>query len=338
MCGHVKERRAGATLVEVLVAIFVMALGLMALLTLFPLGALRMAQAIQDDRATHTAHNAIARARIWDVGLDPDIAPAFNNPNPPGLPPVARLPHPDGPSFPVFVDPTGWFTSGGSPWLAGVAGSIPRRNTARIGNNAALALNLFSLLDDIVFNQDGQVQPQTFIGNPPVPVFDRDIRYSFALMCQRPRASEPVVQVSVVVYNRRPLTLNGNGTLNELPFVAEFDAASGNRITVRVPAGSLLPPVRVGDWLLDATPVVTLVNNAPAFETRHGAFYRVVSVNEIDALTTEYEVHQPLRGFKQRERGPGTFIQEVVAGSDNYQGVVIVLEGVAEVYEKGAIR
>ena len=45
------NERAGVTLIEVLVAIFIMGIGLLALLTLFPLGALRMAKAIQDDRA-----------------------------------------------------------------------------------------------------------------------------------------------------------------------------------------------------------------------------------------------------------------------------------------------
>jgi type II secretory pathway pseudopilin PulG len=43
--------RSGITLVEVLVAIFIMGIGLLALLTLFPLGAISMAQQVQADRA-----------------------------------------------------------------------------------------------------------------------------------------------------------------------------------------------------------------------------------------------------------------------------------------------
>lgn len=46
---------SGATLLEVLVAIFIMGIGLLALLTPFPLGALEMARSIQDDRAGHIA-------------------------------------------------------------------------------------------------------------------------------------------------------------------------------------------------------------------------------------------------------------------------------------------
>jgi prepilin-type N-terminal cleavage/methylation domain-containing protein len=58
-------RRSGVTLVEVMVAMFIMALGLMSLLTLFPLGALRMAQAIKDDRTKFAADNANAVGRMW---------------------------------------------------------------------------------------------------------------------------------------------------------------------------------------------------------------------------------------------------------------------------------
>ena len=52
--------QAGMTLIEVLVAIFVTGIGLLALLTLFPLGALDMAQAVKDDRAAAVAASAEA--------------------------------------------------------------------------------------------------------------------------------------------------------------------------------------------------------------------------------------------------------------------------------------
>lgn len=57
----------GTTLLEVLAAIFVMGIGLLALLTLFPLGALEMAQAINDDRTAAIAANARA---FSDAGED----------------------------------------------------------------------------------------------------------------------------------------------------------------------------------------------------------------------------------------------------------------------------
>ena len=57
---HMISSSAGVTLVEVLTALFVMGIGLLALLTLFPLGALTMAQAIKDDRAGAIADQATA--------------------------------------------------------------------------------------------------------------------------------------------------------------------------------------------------------------------------------------------------------------------------------------
>lgn len=55
---HLVASSSGVTLVEVLAALFVMGIGLLTLLTLFPLGALTMAQAIKDSRAGAIADQA----------------------------------------------------------------------------------------------------------------------------------------------------------------------------------------------------------------------------------------------------------------------------------------
>ncbi|MFO0846971.1 MAG: hypothetical protein U0871_00220 [Gemmataceae bacterium] len=59
------RRRPGLSLTEVLVALFVMALGLIALLTLFPLGAMQVAQALKDDRTAQLASQADAYIRQY---------------------------------------------------------------------------------------------------------------------------------------------------------------------------------------------------------------------------------------------------------------------------------
>jgi hypothetical protein len=64
--GIVAPAQAGSTLTEVLVAIFVMAIGLLALLALFPLGALSMAQAIKDDRTAAIAADATALSALGE--------------------------------------------------------------------------------------------------------------------------------------------------------------------------------------------------------------------------------------------------------------------------------
>jgi Prokaryotic N-terminal methylation motif len=63
----VRQQRAGITLIEVLFAIFIAGVGLLALLTLFPLGVSEMAQAIKDDRAGKLATDATA---LGQAGAD----------------------------------------------------------------------------------------------------------------------------------------------------------------------------------------------------------------------------------------------------------------------------
>ena len=58
--------QTGTTLLEVLVAIFITGVGLLALLTLFPLGALEMARAIDDDRTTAFAADAVALSQTGE--------------------------------------------------------------------------------------------------------------------------------------------------------------------------------------------------------------------------------------------------------------------------------
>src|SRR5579871_5946527 len=48
-------RRPAVTLMEVLIAMFIMAIGMMALLALFPVGAVTMAQALKDDRCAYAS-------------------------------------------------------------------------------------------------------------------------------------------------------------------------------------------------------------------------------------------------------------------------------------------
>src|SRR5688572_653010 len=60
------NQRPGLSLSEVLIAIFVIAIGLMGVLSLFPLGAVRMAQAIKDDRTAIHNLNVGANMRwMW---------------------------------------------------------------------------------------------------------------------------------------------------------------------------------------------------------------------------------------------------------------------------------
>src|SRR5262249_52630159 len=181
--------------------IFVMAIGMMALLVMFPIGALEMAQAIQDDRAASVSVNANAIAEARNIRQDALVAGAYTDPNPPGPPVVPPITNGEEPSFPVYIDPNGVITGTGSPtqtdkWLGGVQGLIPRRTVSFVGTTQRLAYRWFNSLDDIYFSLDDTTAGSTPLGWPnitvasppaPVPQFDRDTdAYSFAYMCQRP--------------------------------------------------------------------------------------------------------------------------------------------------------
>lgn len=365
--------RQGATLVEVLVAIFVMGIGMIALLTLFPLGALRMALAIQEDNTTRAAGNANAVAIMRNVRNDPTVRTPvwFSGPTTPAgvaLPPyevfkdaISSPPanigfnygrtfaaDPNGPSYPVYVDPIGvansppgstvapsqfWLGTGGGSYSNLAVGKIARTSISFVTTTTA-AFKWFSLLDDMNYDNDpvtGGVPPPGGTNPPATGVLQRDIRYSWAYLLQRPRSSDPsIVNCSVVVYNKRPLNLNNTLALSESSYNAVFNVGK-NSITIDW-TNAPEPNVRVGDWLLDST-YVALPAAGPTqkYATTHAYFYRIVGKSDAYGPTlnlADYEVQQTIRGFPIAAVPPAT----------TFNGQVMILEGVAEVYERGLDR
>jgi hypothetical protein len=333
-------RRFGTTLIEVLVAIFVTAIGLLGLLALFPLGAVNMAQAIKDSRCAQASATAFAlfegmeypvlapegQKRIVNIRNDPLVV---GDPGDVFVDADSNRPRadPDGPSYPVYVDPLG-FASNSTPsnkYVGYGASGIPRRTMSFV-KNLSTAIQWFSLLDDINFLKDG---PYTGLACPPrelapstpgVGLIQREGRYSWAYLLRRPRSSDKsVVDVTVVVYNGRP-TILGQGENVYGPVT--FDPNS-NLVRVYFVAGQEKPAVRPGGWILDATlvkgafiAVSRASNQAP---DPHGFFYRVVNV------TDGTDLGRPYVGLElQTKPKIGTSF-----------GVLVVLDGVAEVFEKG---
>jgi hypothetical protein len=322
-------KRRGATLVEVLVAIFVMALGMMALLVLFPIGALSMARAIQDDRAAHAAANADAVATMKLIRNDPVVVfgsgkaepDVFAKPLGPWKPP-----DPQGPSNPVIVDPAGYRMTAANGWVAGVADLLPRRDTSFTDFKAGIlpseTLRWFAFLDDYDFDR--------LVGVTSFPV-TRDYRYSWAYLLRRPKTSEPtVVDMSVMVFKSRPMALTSTVTLREFvygpgsPYPPALFDPQRNIVTIDY---NLLtggagdpPPLRAGDWILGASATQTA-----NFRYSHAYFYRAVSVTEIAGNKVEVEVQTPLRGFAP----------PFVANPGGYPGTVIIFDGLVEVFERG---
>ena len=337
-------RRSGVTLIEVLVAIFVMAIGLIALLTLFPLGVLRMYQALRDERCSECAYNADKIGIMFNVRNDTTvitdtatggkIADFFANAGDPGTLPNAD---PYGESYPVFVDPIGYFASpagNGKEWVGGVPGFLRRRPVAF---TATKDVNRwFTLWDDISFestNLDPLVPPGTAQRSGTSVL--RNTRYSWAYLLQRPQTSDrSVVDCSIVVFDQRSLSLTGTLQLEEYVYQdkAYFNPTNGT-ITIDYTA-NVPPPLRVGDWIFDST--VYQSTRTPGRVSAHAFFYRVTATEEFvkgGATYARYEVQNPIRGYANLP--PAV---DPIDGSAANKGTVVVIRGIAEVFEKGPVR
>ena len=143
------HHRHGTTLMEVLVAIFVMGVGMLAVMAMFPLAAVSMARSIRDDRIAHAATNAKAIAIAKSIRIDSQLFTAvrdyFANPNFDGLaandgkgqPILFITPTPTNPSWTLFVDPVGdnTYSNPGREWVGGNVGrfgGIRRRSRAGV--------------------------------------------------------------------------------------------------------------------------------------------------------------------------------------------------------------
>ena len=320
-------RRSGVTLVEVLVAIFVMGIGLIALLTLFPIGILRMGQSIRHDRCTQSAINAYAIAVMQNVCNDPlVVSPAagggdyFRNPNPaPKKGSAAGDAEDYGPSYAVFVDPGGYVALAGlglsKNWVTGQNTNNLRRRPTSFATTQAASRRWFSLLDETLFyNSDQLAQlpgtPQNFGGS-----YVRDSHFSWAYLLRRPQTRDTsVVECTIVVFENRPL-LGLQGIENA--FSATFDLTT-NSITVM----SAVPPnVRPGDWVYDGS----ILPGANGKIDIPACFYRVVAVDQGGAAV-RFEVATPIRPLRSSP------------AATSYPGTLIVMENIAEVYERGPIR
>jgi prepilin-type N-terminal cleavage/methylation domain-containing protein len=70
MISRIYNRRRGVTLIEVLAAIFIMGVGLLAILVLFPVGALSMARSLREHQAAVAAATASSEAEAFNLRGD----------------------------------------------------------------------------------------------------------------------------------------------------------------------------------------------------------------------------------------------------------------------------
>jgi hypothetical protein len=294
------QRRPGATLLEVLVALFIMAVGMLALLTLFPLAAISMGQALQDDRAASAATCAENVALAMDIRHDPLVVGSFTAPS--GM--TALKSNYTGPSYPVYVDPWGYLTattpvgavSGTTVGIPRVSVNLntyyPKRGAGPL--STAEAARLFSLPDDITFTSAGI--PDLTTGS-----VQRGGSYTWAYLLRCPQAwSQAVVSLSVVAYSKRPI----QSTPAEFAYTVLAGTGTEGTNSVTLTWSGTKPPAYRGTWVLDTTQDA---NGLP-----YANYYRVVSATDVATNEVQLELETNLKN----DTAVITVMQDVIDVSD----------------------
>jgi hypothetical protein len=344
---------------------FVLAIGMIGVLALFPLGAAQMANAVKDERALQMAQVMEGQARILWRGSYPgnisDTTPgygfnsepglqAFNNPDPGagasggslGLNEIAvnnnaAFPIVSAtstePSFPIYFDPIGRAYQSGlsGPWVGGVANVLPRRTVAAIAalptsaQQTAARIRLFGLMDDIIYKISPT--PQGLSANSTNTLVDRGGRYSAATLVQRANnATNYQASLSVIVYQNRPIA----DTPSTETVVASGISIIPGSTSIGFPKGGI-PSLRKGSWILIAGQI-PLTNGAvvnPTHPTYAFAnFYRIVSVQD-DGVNFGLEVSPPLKDNRPPQKYWPNY-----PGAPYYLGTIIAMDNVAEVFDR----
>ena len=326
-------------MVEVLMAIFVVGIGTLSILVLFPLGMQNSAQAIAHNQTALAAATAEAllewrqvRVDPWVIGVVPgqeNFQPVTTALVPPGSmyeylsqPPfftgvqigVFDGLNVQGPSPPVFVDPLGQAVM--SSFRVGEAKAVGSlgipRSAVSFAQSAKDARRWFTLDNDASFAPNGA--PELVAGLVP-----RERQYSWAYVLKRPRFTEPrVAECTIVVFRRRPL-IGPNETVLTGP------AADQGRIFTRgeTTASVLWTPslaLRPGFWIFDATALdLASARKLGLVSQFNGYFYQVVHVSDPvrvgSEIVQEFEISRP-------------------AKDHGYVGVLF--NGIVHVIEKGA--
>jgi prepilin-type N-terminal cleavage/methylation domain-containing protein len=311
-----RSARQGITLLEVLVAIFIMGIGMLAILVLFPLGALNMARALKDDRCGSIAPNADSMAQgrglrtdaVLVAGGTGDLSVA-----PAGYPP----PDPNQPSYPVIVDP--YFAQAGLTFVGsappGYANSPVRRVTpnyitASLVADPAAIDRWFSFQDDLTFETNGLPRNFSVAGGSLV----RQGYYTWSYCFQRPKSGLPGGELmTVIVYQGRAIQ---TPTLEPSYQVSPAGNRSSYSLTLiwDPTTGQTMPDLRAGTWLMDSS----FVSLGTGIGSAHAKFYRVTGAVQLSATSMQVEVFPPLRDANVQQ--------------------VIVMEGAIEIFDRGSGR
>lgn len=240
-----RPRRTGTTLMEVMIATAILAIGVLAILALFPIGAVNMARAINQNRAADHAQNSDALFRLYwkRAWLDPngggirsrtdaamnsneemiallDRQPPINYLLPPNIPEGSSQP-----SYPVLVDPIGCRNQlqNGIAYQRYVNGQNGPNGPTMLPVRCNLAATPFpappptgsytatirntTMLDEFSFDGNGEPANLTGTGTPGTGAVERGGRYNVSWLIQRPKNNvADEVNLTVLVFAGRAPT------------------------------------------------------------------------------------------------------------------------------------
>ncbi|MFM7112781.1 MAG: prepilin-type N-terminal cleavage/methylation domain-containing protein [Planctomycetota bacterium] len=272
--------RKGLTLLEVLITIFVMGIGMLSVLTLFPLAARKIGMSIDMDRATQMAGNASAFLSLPVSAGKPSIRQTIqqyfefkeNQARTAAAGNPALLVNLSRPSEIVHFDPAGAAANQSTALLGTIAPMnagvwAPPSGWPSLGRNQVVSL------DEYPFTDQGAPEPNS----------RRSERYSSSYLFRRSRLDdETSMETLILVYAGRPYDF-GVGMETDLSTMltngvntAGTSELGFNTLPTQGPGG----PDRVfhrGSWIMDR-------NNWKTF-------YQVISV---DAVTKKVAIDRPL--------------------------------------------
>ncbi|CAN5568687.1 hypothetical protein BH11PLA2_BH11PLA2_35700 [soil metagenome] len=363
-----RTQRAGLTLTETLVALFIAALGMISLLTLFPLGALQMGQALKDGRCAQSAQEADNLIRWYSSKygvIDPNhefqkalargdyttlYGTAPNQTNAAWLNPGER-----NSSYPVFVDPQGFNTTWpGSLQNVRVTSQayLPRRSIYRLQGGAASAAQLpastaeilrFTMLqDDLTYNTNKSGAPIPYdSANTTNPTVERGGRYNWLWVLQRPEHSrQNVIGLTCVVFDQRaPLFASATTEQIFTKSTATVDLTyTPGTTSLQIYYGTgTKPAISKGRWIMDSTAGINRNTSNPSqymdppenpADPNVNVFYGLRHANFYRVTSVNDETAGTL--VLELE----TPIRRNDGGNGAYTGRVVVLTGAAEVFER----
>ncbi len=262
--------RSGLTLVEVLATIFILAIGMVSVLVLFPVGALKVRQALINERIALAASSGESAFKIL-FGTNKDALDWGGS-----LTPVYTS-LADGTSVAV-VDP---LASGNT-----FAGSIQTQSFSYQGGIVPKYRRMFTLLDDIEWAANG---------SPEAAVVARGSGFSFSLFVRKTTLNaKDTFELTTLVYHGRNLNLPNNVSEVDLTLAgagADFNVVNSSAIEVTVRPTLVAEDSRTldkGGWIMDTTQVD---GNASKQQLE---FYQVQNVIDLGAGRIRLELDRPI--------------------------------------------